>query len=154
MPYQQTAIQAFLHLHPGSGVAGPLHTGKSCNDRPWYCTVLSLATRRNSLIHSTPPRSSSESIGRYADSGWSAGTPKRWLNRGRKSLNTWFASSKVLAPARRNSETSRSLRQAQGRLWKVPLARSTRPLASGLWANIWVTPSSPRARAHWNLALL
>ena len=25
----------------------------------------------------------------------------------------------------------------------MPLARSTLPLASGLWANIWVIPSSP-----------
>ena len=39
------------------------------------------------------------------------------------------------------SDTSRS--------WKVPLARSTRPFASGLWANTWVTPSSLRARPHW-----
>jgi len=33
------------------------------------------------------------------------------------------------SPARRNSATSRSLRFAQGRLWKVPQSRSIRPLA-------------------------
>ena len=66
---------------------------------------------------------------------------KRSLKRGRNSSRTRFASPMVLAPARRNSATSLS--------WKVPLARSTRPFASGLRANTCVTPSSRMARPNW-----
>ena len=47
----------------------------------------------------------------------------------------------VLAPARRSSVTSRS--------WKVPAARSTRPLAWGERAKICRIPSSCRDRVNW-----
>ncbi len=50
-----------------------------------------------------------------------------------------FAWPIVLAPASRSSVTSLS--------WKVPLARSTRPFASGLWANTCVTPTVCGANA-------
>ena len=47
----------------------------------------------------------------------------------------------LLAPANRSSVTSRS--------WKVPAARSTRPLAWGERANIICIPSSSMARLNW-----
>ena len=67
--------------------------------------------------------------------------PKRLLKRVKKAHRTWLASEMVLAPARRSSVTSRS--------WKVPLARSTRPFASGERAKICSTPSSAIARPNW-----
>ena len=90
MPHQQTTIQTVLHLYSGPGIAGALQTGERvCKARPWYCTVLSLATLRNSLMHSTATQGPTPgSLAGRPTSAWSAGTPKRWLNRGRNLAST------------------------------------------------------------------
>ena len=76
--------------------------------------------------------------GRQAGSGLAAGTAKRRLKREMNRASTRLAASRSVAPASRSSTTSRS--------WKVPQARSMRPLACGLRAAMETIPSSPRAR--------
>ena len=77
---------------------------------------------------------------RYATSGCCAGTLKRSLKRGRKSVSTRLASRIVVAPARRSSLISLS--------WKVPAIRSTRPLPCGERANTNCIPSPSIARVN------
>ena len=141
MAHPEPAVQSFQDLHNRAGIAGAFPalaaieayvagTSPYC---PWPPSC-------GAMKHRTCSRDRSEPRGRYADSEHCGGTRKRRLYRGRNRSSTPLASLMLLAPANRSSVTSRS--------WKVPAARSTRPLAWGERANIICIPSSSMAPAE------
>ena len=137
MPHQQTTIQTFLHLYSGPGIAGALQTGKELQSPP-------VVLHRVVFGHSAQLLDAQHATQVQLRVHWPVGR----LRLVRRHPEALVEPRQKLALGLRQG-ASASQTKATSLSWKVPLARSTLPLASGLWANIWVIPSSPRARLHW-----